>query len=624
MTNSKARMLAGWLVGALPGTVAGNMGCYTGASGREPGAAEASDTGQKAGSSGGGEESSSSGATDTAEVPEPRGLEAGNLPPVIADPGPQVVEENDPLELEIAVRDPDGEPLRVWATGLPPGALWDEPTRSLRFVPDFIQGDRLWTVTIFADDGALRARREFTIEVVDSIRPPEPVVTKIEEHDQYTRVTISQTTDDYLDSPGNAGRSFVAVATIPHAATADAPAPVRVYLHGIGASPAVAGSGTEFRVAPHDPDDTYWYGYDAALADDDPDAEPAGDVPDYTQRRVMHLLGWVLETYPEADETRAYVTGGSMGGAGAMQIGLWYARHFAYIGSSFAQAIPRNHRPARLGQLEGLWGPSDGPLWDAIDLTRMLRDSAEARDQYLFTRHGKDDSTIHFGAAVLPSPLTGAGLYDTLQELGVGHLSVWDEGGHGPGDPLLGGSWWDDDFSPMHDDMTFLRSDLAFPAFTLSSADGDPGDGGGNGKQSWSVNAGFAGTVEVVGDTGWNGEIAGALNRFLRWDAVATVDTLERFALPLHVHDGDGKDPPKAGYPSQGDRFDGELPVVVDVTPRRLQAFRVQPGERVVWSFGQQRGEVTADATGSLRVPGLELALEWQTLELTRVAAIPM
>jgi len=620
MTNSKARMLAGWLAGTLPVTVAGNMGCYTGALGREPEAAGATDTGVEAGSSSGGEESSG-GVAETGEVPEPRELEAGNLPPVVADPGPQVVAEDDPLELEIEVDDPDGDPLRVWPAGLPPGALWDEAARTLRFRPDFIQGDRLWTVTIFADDGAHRARREFTIEVLDSIHPPEPVVTKVEGYAQYTRLTISQTTDDYLDSPGNAGREFVAVVTIPDAATADAPAPVRVYLHGIGASPAVAGSGAEFRVAPHDPFNTYWWGYDAALADDDPNAEFAGDVPDYTQRRVIHLLAWILETYPEADATRAYVTGSSMGGAGAMQIGLWYARHFAYIASSLGQAVPRNHRPTRIGQLEGLWGPSDGPPWDAIDLTRVLRDSAEARDQYLFTRHGKDDPTIHFGAAVLPSPLTGLGLYDTMQELGVGHLSVWDEGAHGPADPLLGSGWWDEGFSPITDDLTFLRSDLAFPAFSLSSADGDPGDGGGNGKQSWSVSAGFAGVLEVVGDTGWNGEIAGALNRFLRWDATATVDTRDRFALPLHVHDGDGQAPPKAGYPSRGDRFDGELPVVVDVTPRRLQAFHVRPGEQVAWSFGPQRGEVTADATGSLRVPGLELALEWQVLELTRVEA---
>ena len=44
-------------------------------------------------------------------------------------------------------------------------------------------------------------------------------------------------------------------------------------------------------------------------------------------------------------------------------------------------------------------------------------------------------------------------------------------------------------------------------------------------------------------------QIAGALNRFLRWDASATVDTLDRFAVPLHVHDGDGQAPMKISNP---------------------------------------------------------------------------
>lgn len=605
MPRSRISAIAGLCL-ALAG------GCYTGAevfvdAGGEPGGSE--ESGVEYEFVGGSSESSGG------EVPAARALEAGNLPPDIADPGPQVIEEDEVLELVVEVRDPDDDPLRVWAQGLPPGATWDEDARALRFRPDFIQGGGEWTLTIVADDGEHRTRRDVAIAVIDSIRPPEPEIVDTEFYDSFTRLTLLQVTDDYTDSPGNAGRSFVAFVTVPVSATPDEPAPVRISLHGIGASAPSAGASNEFRVGPHDPDNTYWWGYDAAL----PDGEASGDdVPDYTQRRVLQLLGWVLENHPEADPTRVYVSGGSMGGAGAMTLGLWYARHFAYLSGSWGQAVPRNHRPSRLTQLQGLWGPSDGPHWDLLDLTRLLRDSPEARDQYVFTRHGKDDPTIHFGAAVLPSPLTGYRWYDALQDLGVGHLAVWDEGAHGPADPLLGSGWWDDGFSPIHDDLTFVRRDLAFPAFSLSSNDGDPGDGQGNGKQTWSANRGFAGTLEVVGDTGWNGEIAGALNRFLRWDAAAIVDELDRFAVPLHVLDGEGSGPPKAGYPTRGDRFDGELPVVVDVTPRRLQGFRVRPGERIAWQFGAQHGEVVVDERGTLTIPGLELGLAWQTLELTR------
>jgi hypothetical protein len=588
-------------------------GCYQGAL-----AAEADDEGSGSDGSGAPEDEASSGDDEGGTTGDPvhRGLSGGARGPEIADPGDQVVAEDEDLEVVIDVRDPDGDEPRVWATGLPPGATWDEARRALQFRPDFVQGGQAWTVTITADDGGHRRTRSFAIEVIDSIAPPPPTVVESEEFADYTRLTLEQTTDDYLDSPGYAGRSFLAYVTVPHDATVEAPMPVRVTLHGFGSPPAQSGSYREFRVGPYDPSNTYWAGYDAGL----PDAEATGEVvPDYTLRRTLHLLEWVLTTYPEADARRVFVAGSSMGGAGALTLGTLYARHFAYVSAVLAQAVPRNHRPSRIAQLSGLWGPTYAPVWDRLDVTRVLRDEPEAQDQYVYVRHGKDDPTIHFGAAVFPSPQTGESLYQALQSLGIGHLAVWDEGAHGPADPLLGGGWWDDEFSPIHDDTTFLRGDLAFPGFSHSSADGDPGDGGGNGKQAWSTNAGYAGDVDVPGDTGWNGEIAGTLNRFLRWDANRVVDTLDRFAIPLHVLDGEGADPPQAGYPSEGDRFDGELPVVVDVTPRRTQAFRARPGERVAWAFGAERGEVTADERGAVTIRGLALDLEWQTLELTRL-----
>lgn len=607
-------------------------GCYSGATAQavEEGTtqAEGNEGGEdevEDGEEGGEDSSGDEGGED--ETPSPRALGAGNLPPVIVDPGAQSVAEDEWLELEVMVRDPDGDALRVWAQGLPPGASWDEAQRLLRFRPDFIQGGRAWSVAIVADDGEHRVTRTIAVEAIDSIRPPAPEIVGMEDLAGYTRLAVTQTTDEYLDSPGHAGREFQAFVMVPDFAEETQRFPVRIGLHGIGtAKPPSTGSSREFRIGPHDPENTYWWGYDAGL----PDADPLGlDVPDYTQRRVMHLLAWVLENYPQADADRVYVAGSSMGGAGAMTMGLWYARHFAYVSAQLGQAVPRNHRPARVAQLENLWGPllgldeaqDGGSVWDEIDLTRVLASSAEARGQYLFMRHAKDDTTIHFGAAVIASPQTGERLYDALQARGVGHLAVWDEGAHGPADPKLGTGWWDDDFSPMTDDTTFVRRDLAFPGFSLSSADGDPGNGEGNGKQKWSVNAGYAGTLAVAGDTGWNGEIAGALNRFLRWDANAVVDTIDAFSLPLHVHDGDGSDAPAKGYPSRGDRFDGELPVVVDVTARRTQAFALRPGEAVAWRFGAQSGEAVANAAGELTVEGLELGLEWATLELRRVPA---
>ncbi|MFW5739545.1 MAG: hypothetical protein ACOC1F_04190, partial [Myxococcota bacterium] len=335
---------------------------------------------------------------------------------------------------------------------------------------------------------------------------------------------------------------------------------------------------------------------------------------------------------PGADPERVYVVGGSMGGAGAATLGLLYARHFAFIESTIGQMVPRNHRPSRIGQLEGLWGATtdnlldgtslgDGDLlgvWDRQDLCRVLREVPEARDQFIFTKHGKDDSTIHFGAVTHDSPLTGRSFYEAAQDERIGHYTVWDEGGHGSEDPVMGAHWWDDDWSLLFDPTSYLRRDRPFPAFSAASHDWDPGDGSGNGLASWSDESGYATSVGVAGNTGWNGDIAGARNRFLRWDTNGIVDERDRLELPLFVMDGDGASPPQTGYPSRGDRFDRTWPVYVDVTPRRVRRFTCLAGEAIEWSFGEQSGTVTANADGSVTVPQLPLDVTKTTLVLTR------
>jgi len=553
-------------------------------------------------------------------------FQALNAPPVIVDPGVVTGPEEADLDVVLDVTDMDGDDVRVWVTGLPPGASWDEPSRTVRFRPDFTQGPASWTVDVVAQDPTRRVDHSFTISVEDSIQPPVPVVVDtLFTSGGYTRLTLDQVTDDFLDAPGHAGRTFTARVTVPTTASADLKLPVRVSLHGFGGSAGTAGAENEFRIYPHDDFNTYWWGYSDQHPDGDEDAAGATSPP-YTARRVLHLLEWVLDTYEGADPTRVYVRGGSMGGAGATVIGLLWARHFAWVRGTIGQTIAANHRPLRVDQLSGHWGSpqtnaDDGAgmgCWDRQDLARALEESPEARDQHVFLKHGKDDPTIHFGAVVMDSPLTGLSFYEALQEHHVAHYAVWDEGGHGSSDPVLGGAWWDGGWNPIFDDFTWVRSDLAHPAFTASSISDDPGDGTGNGNQAWSDNAGYAGSVGTAGDTGWNGDVAGALGRSLRWESLGIVDTLEEFSVPLFVLDGEGEDAPTSGYPTVGDQLDGDLPVLVDVTPRRLQAFQARPGEVIAWSFGDASGTVTADDVGSITVPQLALQPTPTVLRLWR------
>lgn len=545
------------------------------------------------------------------------GGSGGNTTGELLDPIDDVsVNEDESVEIALAV---NADVTRLWVTGLPPGAHLDEAGRKIRFRPDFIQGrDEPWNVTVTASDGTETLERSFTLTVVDSIQPPALEITNTEELDGCTRYTLTQTTDDYLDSAGYAGRTFEARVSVPDAASTDSLAPIRINLHGYGATgPASPGCSSDIVINPHDPMNSYWWGYSENLPEG---KATSGTVPAYTVRRVLNLLAWALER--NGDPKRTLITGGSMGGAGAMTIGLLWGRHFAAIDATYGQAIPWNHRPGRLATLEPMWGKRDLNLddgagmgvWHRMDLTRALADDPEAWSPFVFTKHGKDDTTIHFGAMVIASPLTQKNFYEAL--VGHPHYSVWDEGGHGTADPILASGWWDGGWNRLHDDAAFVRSDLAVPAFSASSLSDDPGDGGGNGKTEWNDNAGYAGTLSVAGDTGWSGDIAGALNRHLRWDASAIVDTRERFELPLRVKSGVGSDPPQAGYPSLKDQVDGSLPATVDVTIRNTQSFTLAPGQSVSWEFGTQSGTTTARDDGSVVIT-LTVGEELETLILT-------
>jgi hypothetical protein len=531
------------------------------------------------------------------------------------DPGPLVVAEREWLDVTFAIEH-DDPGVRLFAVSLPPGARFDEPARRLRFRPDFVQGGRSYPLHFVLDDGGERTFVELSVEVSDTIAPPVPVITETLELGAARRLVVSQTTDAFLDAPAFAGRAFTAYVMGPSAPPADGTLPVRVALHGFDGPPLTDAWEGEIRVVATDPDNTYWWGYR------DPEAPTSS--PPYTQRRVLHLLAWVLDTWPSADPENVYVEGWSMGGAGALGIGLHHARHVNLIDARIGQGIPRNHRPTRVAQLSGLWGAPGDALddgdgmspWDRQDVTRLLDDHPEARGPWLFLKHGKDDPTIHFGAVVHDSPLTGRSIYGTLQLQHIGHYAVWDEGAHGVPDPVLGDAWWHLGYNPVFDDVAWLRRNQPYPAYSHSSHDDDPGDG--TGIPPLDPESAYAGVLETPGDTRWSGELAGALNRFLRWDANATVDTIDTLALTLFAVASSGGAPPAAGYPTTGDLIDPALPILVDVTPRRAQRFRLAPGESVAWTYGDASGTAIADARGEVTVVDLPVGTTPTLLTLVR------
>lgn len=116
-----------------------------------------------------GETATDSGATETGETAD-TGETAEPGPLALSGLDAATVNEGEALALSYTL----SRPARLFALGLPPGAVWDEARGALSFTPDSIQGGRAWAVTLVAIDGEERVEKEVTIEALDTITPPPP------------------------------------------------------------------------------------------------------------------------------------------------------------------------------------------------------------------------------------------------------------------------------------------------------------------------------------------------------------------------------------------------------------------------------------------------------------------
>src|SRR5262249_49878534 len=127
--------------------------------------------------------------------------------------------------------------------------------------------------------------------------------------------------------------------------------------------------------------------------------------------------------------------------------------------------------------------------------------------------------------------------YQALRDTRRPFLFKWGQGGHGERSVMPKNLAED----PLPLD---LRTDLSLPAFTNGSLDSDPGDGN-----------------PLIGDP------AGTINGYLYWETATIVDDPEAWEMTVALVS-------RAPQPS----------CTVDITPRRVQNFKPNPGDCVAWS----------------------------------------
>ena len=274
---------------------------------------------------------------------------------------------------------------------------------------------------------------------------------------------------------------------------------------------------------------SFWYGYNSHI--NDPKRMSEGIATNYTERRLLWILAWVKRAF-RIDPNRVYARGGSMGGCGSISFALRHPEIFAGI-RAHVPIVSYDKGPGGDSEFRIVaeCGPLDRPCSDGVSLrerldgTRFVR-GAKGDLPFLFIANGRQDGSIPWWKC--------PDFYRALRDGRHGFVAAWDNENHGTC------------MKDMPEDMKkwtgltgfhHIALNKSYLAFSNSSADQDPG----NGSKT-------------------DGDLVGFMNRGLSWGE--PVDETNRYeALVKYDLEASG------------------LPVTVDVTPRRMQSFRLKPGQ---------------------------------------------
>jgi len=256
-----------------------------------------------------------------------------------------------------------------------------------------------------------------------------------------------------------------------------------------------------------------------------------GVVHNYPQRRVLGAAAWgVWKKDFFVDPQRVYVWG---------QLNSWALRH----GDVFAVVMSNGYGNYAIGKLaqnwSWQWGPRDQPLgsknsagvpqWVYMDLPKWVRENPKVELPYwlCWPAYGAYPNHTVGDFGFLPWPETLHAMHSTKRAF----AAVWNSNGPGRIRGLL----------PL---VTRIRRDQSLPAFGRCNLDASPGDGDHADAQK-----------------------SGGINLYQLWEPETIVDEPARWEITLKLR----KDCPADVC-------------VTDVTPRRCQAFKAEPGAAFAWT----------------------------------------
>lgn len=350
------------------------------------------------------------------------------------------------------------------------------------------------------------------------------------------------------------------------------PLPLVLHIEGWGSRYAAPADSLYF-CAVHlwadDPNQSWYFGFSATHNYHEAATAARGPIANFTEARLLRAVREVIDdpALPTIDVNRIYAYGHSMGGTGALMLGERYPDIFAAI---FANQPMMNFAAATswFRELENKWGPKyqnfpvdiRGPqaghlapyqgtgVWDWQHLGKQLADRRRDDMALITITHGTQDRVIDWDIVVQPT-------YAYFYEGNRAFIALITADDHTWTNFIEHPNYW-----------MAIRSDESLPALTNAS-----------------------------GSASMPPESPGHYNLSLEWSSMGNdfagppVDRPDEWTIVLRSLAGEQ---------------------TVDVTPRRLQRFEVEPGMTYTWQNHDldentllQEGTVTADADGLITVP---------------------
>ena len=279
------------------------------------------------------------------------------------------------------------------------------------------------------------------------------------------------------------------------------------------------------------------------------------------EKRVIATVLWTVKKYG-IDPNRVYLSGISMGGSGTLGIGLRHGDIFAAIKANVPAGVA--HASARMG-------------FTGVPAGIVAREEFEEAVAKL-----PDPPVLVDYSAPNDRWSTGHDdFYEALARRRYAVLGFWGDFGHEGNDLKMA------QFNDIIHDFawTNMVRNAAYPVFTKASCDTK---------------------IDFIFGTCAT-KVPGQVNGYFRWRNVS--DTGSAVALELRM---------LTAAELKSKFFTPPASATAEVAIRRLQKFRVKPGDKVKWTFGDQKGTATVGKDGLLSVGTLTITDKPQTLRVAR------